>query len=336
MIKDVLNVTGITATAGIGTNMYLAKVAMDIVAKHEEADEFGVRIAEIDEMSYRELLWNHRPLTDFWRVGKGIAKKLEANKMYTMGDVCLKSIENEDLLYKLFGVNAELLIDHAWGYEPCTIKDVRKYKPTTNSISVGQVLSTPYTFVKARLIVREMIEGLSLDLVSKRKVTSQLVLNIGYDIECLTNPKIEKHYDGPITFDFYGRAVPKPAHGTINLDHKTSSTKALTEKILELFDHITNPMLLVRRINIAACNIIDEEKVVEEVHYEQVNLFSNFEEKNKKREKDLKAEKEEIELQRTLISIKNKYGKNAILKGMNLEEGGTAIERNSQVGGHRG
>ncbi len=336
MIQDVLSVTGITATAGIGTNMYLAKVAMDIVAKHEEADEYGVRIAEIDEMSYRKLLWNHRPLTDFWRIGKGIAKKLELNHMYTMGDICLKSIEDEDLLYKLFGVNAELIIDHAWGYEPCTIEDVRKYKPTTNSISVGQVLSTPYNYVKARLIVREMIEGLSLDLVSKRKATSQLVLTLGYDIECLTNPKISKLYSGPITFDFYGRPIPKHAHGTINIDHKTSSTKVLTEKILALFDHIANPILLVRRINIAACNIIDEDKVVKEVHFEQVNLFSNFEEENKKREKKLKDEEEEIKLQRTLVSIKNKYGKNAILKGMNLEEGGTAIERNSQVGGHRG
>ena len=336
MIKDVLNVTGITATAGIGTNMYLAKVAMDIVAKHRDADEYGVRLAEIDEMSYRHLLWSHRPLTDFWRVGKGIAKKLEEHHMYTMGDVCLKSIEDEDLLYKLFGVNAELLIDHAWGWEPCTIEDVRKYKPTTNSISVGQVLHEPYNFVKARLIVREMIEGLSLDLVKKHKVTSQLVLTIGYDVDNLNIPKIRDHYSGPITFDFYGRPVPKHAHGTINIDHKTSSYEILAEKIIELYDHITNMQLLIRRINIAACNIVDENLVEKEVHIKQVDLFSNFEEENKKREITKKREKEELVLERTLLNIKEKYGKNAILKGMNLEKGGTAIDRNSQVGGHRG
>ena len=236
MIEDVFKTTGITATAGIGTNMYLAKVSMDIVAKHAEPNEIGVRIAEIDEMSYRDLLWNHKPLTSFWRIGPGIAKKLEQNGMFTMGDVARCSINNENLLYKLFGVNAELLIDHAWGWEPTTIEDVRNYKPESNSISSGQVLHTPYDYKKTKLIVREMIDNLSLDLVEKGKVTNQLVLTINYDIENLTNPNIK--YNGEITYDHYGRKIPKHAHGTIRLDYKTSSTKVLSRKCIELFDRI--------------------------------------------------------------------------------------------------
>ena len=216
IIQDVYNTTGITATAGIGTNMYLAKVCMDIVAKHCEPNEIGVRIAEIDERKYRELLWNHKPLTSFWRVGPGIAKKLEQNGMYTMGDIARCSINNENLLYKLFGVNAEFVIDHAWGWEPVGIKEVKEYKPSTNSISQGQVLHCPYDYKKTKLIVKEMVDLLSLDLVAKRKITNQLVLTIGYDIENLKSKTIE--YDGETTFDHYGREIPKHAHGTIKLD----------------------------------------------------------------------------------------------------------------------
>ena len=308
IIQDVYDTTGITATAGIGTNMYLAKVCMDIVAKHSEPNEIGVRIAEIDEMSYRKLLWNHKPLTSFWRVGKGIANKLEKNGLYTMGDIARCSLNNENLLYKLFGVNAELLIDHAWGWEPTTIEDVKAYKPERNSISSGQVLHSPYKYEKAKLIVREMIDLLSLDLTDKHLVTKQLVLDIGYDIENLINPTIRRLYDGEITIDSYGREVPKHSHGTINLDYNTSSTKVLSKKCIELFDRIVNKNLLIRKINITACNVINENK----------------------------AKNEDNKVQHTLINIKNKYGKNSILKGMNLEEGATTIDRNNQVGGHKG
>ena len=256
IIQDVYKTTGITATAGIGTNMYLAKVCMDIVAKHCEPNEIGVRIAEIDERKYKELLWNHKPLTSFWRVGPGIAKKLEQNGMYTMGDIARCSINNENLLYKLFGVNAEFLIDHAWGWEPVGIKEVKEYKPSTNSISQGQVLHCPYDYKKTKLIVKEMVDLLSLDLVAKRKITNQLVLTIGYDIENLKSKNIE--YDGETTFDHYGREIPKHAHGTINLDYRTSSTKILLRKCIELYERIINRNLLVRRINITACNIVDE------------------------------------------------------------------------------
>lgn len=333
MIKDVYNTTGITATAGIGTNMYLAKVCMDIVAKHSEPDEIGVRIAEIDEMSYRKLLWKHKPLTDFWRVGRGYCKKLEKYNMHTMGDIARCSIQNEDLLYKIFGVNAELLIDHAWGYEPTTIEEVKNYKPERNSISLGQVLHCPYDYKKTKLIVREMIDLLSLDLVNKYFVTNQLVLTIGYDIENLTNSEIRKNYFGEITTDMYGRKIPKHAHGTINLDFKTSSTRILSKKCMELFDRIINKNLLVRRINITACNLVDESKAKDEVVYEQMNLFTN---NSNSIETDKNQQDEELKLQRVLLDIKNKYGKNTILKVMNLEEGATTIDRNSQVGGHKG
>ena len=335
IIQDVYETTGITATAGIGTNMYLAKVSMDIVAKHTEPNEIGVRIAEIDEMSYRKLLWNHKPLTSFWRVGKGIANKLEKNGLYTMGDIARCSLNNENLLYKLFGVNAELLIDHAWGWEPTTIEDVKAYKPERNSISSGQVLHSPYKYEKAKLIVREMIDLLSLDLTDKHLVTKQLVLDIGYDIENLINPTIRRLYDGEITIDSYGREVPKHSHGTINLDYNTSSTKVLSKKCLELFDRIVNKNLLIRKINITACNVINENKAKNEVVVEQLNLFCSTNDSEQNIEEKKKQE-EDNKLQHTLINIKNKYGKNSILKGMNLEEGATTIDRNNQVGGHKG
>ena len=335
IIKDVYSQTGITATAGIGTNMYLAKVAMDIVAKHAKPNEIGVRIAELDEYSYRKELWNYRPLTAFWRIGPGISKKLEENKIYTMGDIARTSIENEDLLYKLFGVNAELIIDHAWGYEPTTIKEVKSYKPLRNSISQGQVLHTPYNYEKTKIIVKEMIELLSLDLAEKYLTTNQLVLTIEYDIENLSNFDIRNRYEGEITSDRYGRKVPKHSHGTINLDYHTSSSKILTQKCVELYERIINKDLLTRKINIAACNLICEEESKNEKVYEQLDIFKSEEEILRK-EKEKNNQKEEKNLQHTILELKRKYGKNAILKGMNLKEGATTIERNKQVGGHKG
>ena len=330
VIQDVYETTGITATAGIGTNMYLCKVAMDIVAKHVKPDKNGVRIAGLDEMSYRKLLWNHRPITDFWRVGKGYANKLEQHRIYTMGDVAKTSIYNEELLYKLFGVNAELLIDHSWGWECVTIDSIKAYKPTTNSICSGQVLHCPYNYENTRLIVKEMTELLSLDLVKKNLVTNQIVLEIGYDIDNLTDPEIKGKYNGEVTTDRYGRKVPKHAHGTINIDHKTSSTKIIMEATLNLYERIINKDLLVRRLNITANNVtnIADEK---EKSYEQIDLFTNYEEINKNRKK----EADELRIQKAMIDIKQKYGKNAIVKGMNLQKEGTTIERNGQIGGHR-
>ena len=331
VIQDVYETTGITATAGIGTNMYLAKVAMDIVAKHAQPNENGVRIATLDEISYRKLLWNHTPITDFWRVGNGYAKRLEKYKIYTMGDVARTSITNEDLLYRLFGINAELLIDHSWGWEPTTIDKVKQYKPETNSISSGQVLHHPYNYEKTKLIVKEMTELLTLDLVQKQLVTSQLVLTIGYDIESLTNPEISRLYNGEITIDRYGRKVPKHSHGTVNIDHKTSSTKIIMEAVMNLYERIINKDLLTRRINITANNVVNENSVIEEKTFEQVDLFTNYAEITKKKAKE-RAEKE---IQKAMLNIKNKYGKNAIIKGMNLQEGGTTIDRNRQIGGHK-
>jgi len=330
VIQDVYNTTGITATAGIGTNLYLCKVAMDIVAKHVKPDKNGVRIAGLDEMTYRKLLWNHRPITDFWRVGRGYAKKLEKYCIYTMGDVARTSIENEDLLYRLFGVNAELLIDHSWGWEPTTIKNIKAYKPTTNSISSGQVLHCPYNYENTKLIVKEMTELLTLDLVNKNLVTNQIVLNIEYDIDNLTIPEIKNSYKGEIDVDRYGRRVPKHAHGTINLDHKTSSTKLIMEAVINLYKEIVNKNLLVRRLNITANNVVNISTIKEE-KYEQMDLFIDYEELNKKRKK----EQAEREIQKAMIDIKSKYGKNSILKGMNLQKEGTTIERNSQIGGHK-
>ena len=335
MIHDVYKTTGITATGGIGTNMYLAKVAMDIVAKKAEPDEFGVRMSGLDEMSYRRRLWSHRPLTSFWRVGPGIAKKLEDNGMYTMGDVARCSLENEDLLYKLFGVNAELLIDHAWGYEPCTIDGVKSYKPTRNSISSGQVLHCPYTYKKAILIIKEMSDLLALDLVAKKLVTDQLVLTIGYDIENLTNLDIRESYTGPITKDPYGREVPKHSHGTININHKTSSSKVIMEHMLELYERITNKNLLIRRITMVASNVVDENQANKKPVYEQFNLFTDYQEQEEKMEKQKEDEIIDKKIQKVMLDIKKKYGKNSILKGMNYEEGGTTIDRNGQIGGHK-
>lgn len=336
MIKDVYDTTGITATAGIGTNMYLAKIAMDIVAKHVKEDANGVRIAGLDEITYRKKLWEHTPLTDFWRIGSGIARKLEDYGMKTMGDVALCSIENENKLFKLFGINAELIIDHAWGWEPCTIEDIRKYKPSTNSLSSGQVLHEPYDYKRTKLIVREMTELLTLDMVDKHYVTDTIVLTIGYDISNLTIPNIISKYDGEITKDHYGRKVPKPAHGTIRLDHQTSSTNIIMKAVIELFDKIVNPLLLSRRINIAVCNLINEDKVEKKTTYRQLDIFSNYEKDSKLKEEQLEKEKEERKLQKVVLDIKHKYGKNAILKGMNLEEGATTIERNEEIGGHKG
>ena len=336
IIEDVYKTTGITATAGIGTNMYLAKIAMDIVAKHIKPNEYGVRIAGLDEITYRKKLWNHKPITDFWRVGKGTSKRLEKYNMFTMGDIAEKSITDEKLLYKLFGVNAELLIDHAWGYEPCTIEIAKNYKPSTTSLSSGQVLHVPYNYEKARLIVREMAELLSLDLVEKHFVTDHLVLTIGYDIENLTNPKIRDLYDGEITTDMYGRQTPKHSHGTIRLDHKTSSSKIISDKFIELYEDIINKNLLTRRITIAVCNLENDDKIKTQKVYKQFDLFSdNFKEDNKYKQ-EIELEKKEKNIQKAILKIKNKYGKNSILKGMNLIEGGTTIERNRQVGGHKG
>lgn len=329
VIQDVYTTTGITATAGIGTNLYLAKVAMDVGAKHVKMDKNGVRIAELDEMSYRRMLWSHKPITDFWRVGRGYAKKLEKYRIYTMGDVARMSIQNEELLYKLFGVNAELLIDHSWGWECATIKSIKEYKPEKKSIGSGQVLHCPCTFEQTKIVVKEMAELLSLDLVQKQFVTSQLVLTIGYDIENLTNQEISKLYSGEITVDHYGRKIPKHAHGTINLDHNTSSTRIITEAVVKSYSEIVNDKLLVRRINLTANNVIDERDEKEEC--EQINLFADYDEINKRRKK----EKEEREIQKAMLNIKSKYGKNAVLKGMNLQADGTTIERNGLIGGHK-
>lgn len=332
MVLDVLETTGITATAGIGTNLYLCKIAMDIYAKHCEPDKNGVRIAELDEMSYRRILWDHRPLTDFWRVGRGISKKLEEHGMYTMGDVARCSVGresdyyNEDLLYKLFGVNAELLIDHAWGWEPTEISDIKSYRPESSSLSSGQVLQEPYEFSKAKLVLKEMADLLSLELVSKRIVTDQIVLTVGYDIESL-----KKSYSGAVETDRYGRKIPKTAHSSENIGRYTSSTKLICETAMKLFDRIVDKELLVRRMYIVANHIITENDAEKEREYVQLNLFSDTE-KQEAEENELKKEKD---MQKAILKIKSKYGKNSIIKGMNLKEGATALERNRQIGGHK-
>ena len=341
IIRDVLDSTGITATAGIGTNLYLCKVAMDIVAKHVEPDEHGVRIAELDEMSYRRLLWNHRPLTDFWRVGHGYQKKLEAAGLFTMGDIARCSLGgdneyyNEDLLYNMFGVNAELLIDHAWGWESTTIDLVKSYKPETNSISSGQVLQYPYDSEKGKLIVREMTDLLVLDLVEKKLVTDQMVLTIGYDIDNLTDAKIKNRYKGEVTTDHYGRKVPKHAHGTANLNRQTSSTQIIMNAVMNLYDRIINPNLLIRRVTVVANHLVDESQVKETEQYEQLDLFTDYTALERERSEEEKRLSKERKLQEAMLSVKKKFGKNAILKGMNLQEGATTIERNRQIGGHK-
>ena len=336
MILDVLDATGITATAGIGTNLFLCKVAMDIVAKHIPADKNGVRIAELDEMSFRRQLWTHQPITDFWRVGRGYAKKLEEHGMFTMGDVAKCSHENEDLLYRLFGKNAELLIDHAWGWEPCTVEAVKAYRPSENSLGSGQVLHCPYTADKARLVLREMAESLALDLVSKRLVTDQVIVTVGYDIENLTDPTRRQYYTGPVVSDHYGRRIPKHAHGTERLEIHTSSTKRIMGAATALFDRLVDPNLLIRRLNIVAGHVIPEDDVKKrDSGFEQLDLFGDYTAQKAKQEQEDAELARERKMQETMLAIKRKYGKNAILKGMNLEEGATAKDRNDQIGGHR-
>ena len=336
IIRDVLQTTGITATAGIGTNLYLCKIAMDIVAKHMPADKNGVRIASLDEQSYRRLLWDHRPLTDFWRVGRGIASRLEAHGLYTMGDIARCSVGaeqeyyNEELLYKLFGINAQLLIDHAWGWEDARIADIKAYRPVSSSLASGQVLKEPYPAEAARLVTREMTDLLVMDLVDKGLMTDQLTITLGYDVENLTDPARRAGYAGEIKKDFYGRQVPKHAHGTVTLPRYSSSTRLITEAAMELFDRIADPRLTIRRINVSAGRILPEEDVPEPDHG-QMSLFEDPE-AEKKQAEQLKRERER---QKALLSIRRKYGKNAILKGMNLEKGATAVERNGQIGGHK-
>lgn len=344
MIREVLAQTGITATAGIGTNLYLCKVAMDIVAKHAPADENGVRMASLDEMSYRRLLWNHKPLTDFWRVGKGYARRLEGVGLFTMGDIARCSIGketefyNEDLLYRLFGINAELLIDHAWGWEPTTIADVKGYQPENNSVSSGQVLSCPYPFEKARIVTKEMAELMALDLVAKKLVTDQLVLTVGYDVENMKNAATDGGYQGEIVADYYGRLVPKHAHGTENLKEFSSSAKEISEAVLAIFDRVLDPTLLVRRINVAANHVIAESEAEKKEKYEQLDLFHDFSlgsDATKQEEKEKERLQREKKMQQAILGLQKRYGKNAVLKGTDLEEGATTRERNGQIGGHK-
>ena len=333
MIRDILGETGITATAGIGTNLYLCKIAMDIIAKHVPADKDGVRIGELDEKSYREKLWDHQPLTDFWRVGRGYARKLNSVGLYTMGDIARCSLGgqadfyNEDLLYKMFGVNAELLVDHAWGWEPCTMAAIKAYKPEANSIGSGQVLQEPYPFQKARVVVREMADSLSLELAGKELTTDQLVLDVGYDIDNIGKGNCGSR----VTTDHYGRKVPKPAHGSQNLPKRTSSTRILTEAALTLFDRIANPSLLVRRLTLSASRVLPCGTDVPADNYEQLNLFTP----NEKRAEDTARDEKEKKMQDAILGIRSKYGKNALLKGFNFEEGATARDRNQQIGGHK-
>ncbi len=341
IVLDVLDTTGITATAGIGTNLYLAKVAMDIWAKHTKPDKSGVRVAAMDEMSYRRLLWDHRPLTDFWRVGPGYAKKLEAQGLYTMGDIARCSIGkptdyyNEDLLYKMFGVNAELLIDHAWGYEPVTMADIKAYKPEAKSIGSGQVLTYPYPCGKARMVAWEMADQLALDLVGQRLATNQLTLTVGYDIDNLRDSERRKQYHGEIKTDRYGRQIPKHAHGTANLDEYTASSKRITAVILELFDRIVDKNLLIRRMYLTANRVEGEDSLPPEPAMEQLDLFTDYAANQAKKELEAAELARERKLQEAMLGIKSKYGKNAILKGTNLMDGATAAERNSKIGGHR-
>ena len=335
MIRDVLKTTGITATAGIGTNMYLCKVAMDIMAKHVPADKDGVRIGELDEMTYRQQLWNHKPLTDFWRVGRGIADRLAFYGIDTMGKIARMSLENENLLYKLFGVNVELLIDHAWGWEPCTMDYVKAYRPESSSFSSGQVLQNPYDFRKARVVLQEMADAAALNLVAKKLVTDQLVLTIGYDVESLKRPDIKARYKGPVTTDHYGRQVPKHAHGTANLGRQTSSSSLITKAVMALYDRIVNRDLLIRRINLTTNNVIDEAVAKRKAVPLQLDLFTDYEAEEKRRREEQAALDKERRMQETQLAIKRRFGKNAILKGLNFEEGATARDRNAQIGGHK-
>ena len=338
VLKDVLRETGITATAGIGTNLYLAKIAMDIVAKHIPADKDGVRIAELDEMSYRRQLWDHRPLTDFWRIGHGIARRLEQNELYTMGMVARCSIENEEKLYKLFGINAELIIDHAWGWEPCTIDLIKAYRPENNSFSNSQVLQSPYPASKARIVAQEMADNLSLHLVEKKLTASQLGLYINYDVENMENQDIQKMKIDVVS-DYYGRLAPKPAHGNVRLQFPTASSAIIINTILHIFDSIVNPKLLIRRITVDAYNILPEsignESQMTSRQPVQLDIFTDYDNYEKQKKQQTDSLKKERKMQEAVIGIKRKYGKNAILKGLNFEEGATAKERNRQIGGHK-
>lgn len=335
IIQDILSETGITATAGIGTNLFLCKVAMDIVAKNIPPDKNGVRIAELNEMSYRQMLWSHQPLTDFWRVGHGYARKLKEHGMFTMGDVALCSVTHEELLYTLFGKSAELLIDHAWGWEPCTIKDIKTYRPASQSLGISQVLPCPYSAEKAKLVLREMADQLVLDLADKKLVTNQLVLTVGYDIENLAVPQRCSNYQGPVVLDSYGRQIPRHAHGTASLSCHTASSKELIRAASDLFDRIVNPILLIRRLSITANHTVPERSVSTPILYEQMNLFTDYAALEKKRKKEQAELERDKKLQQAILTIKKKYGRNAILRGMSLEEGATARERNKQIGGHK-
>lgn len=335
IIRAVLKETGITATAGIGSNMYLCKIAMDIKAKKMPPDRDGVRIAELDEMSYRRELWDHRPLTDFWRVGSGIAKSLAASGMFTMGDIARKSLTNENLLYKLFGVNAELLIDHAWGWEPVTMAQVKAYRPESKSINSGQVLQSAYTVERARVVALEMADSVSYELLEKGVVTDQIVLTVGYDVESLTNPSIANGYHGKIHVDRYGRKVPVHAHGTINLNSPTSLATKLVEKTAELYDRIINPKLLVRRLNLSLNHLISEKELAHKTTVRQLDLFADPEEERKKDDAEKNKRERERRQQEAILHLRQKFGKNIILKGINFAEGATQKDRNSQIGGHK-
>lgn len=336
IIRDVLYQTGITATAGIGTNLYLAKIAMDIMAKHMPADKNGVRIAELDEMSYRRQLWNYRPLRSFWRVGSGIARKLEAHGIDTMGKIARCSVHNEELLYRLFGVNAELLIDHAWGWEPCTIAMVKAYRPASSSIGCGQVLSCPYTTTKALAVMMEMADELSLSLLDKHLLTNQLVMTVGYDSASLSNPSIRQGYHGPVSTDHYGRPVPQHAHGTITLKRQTSSARMIIEAATKLFGRIVNTNLLIRRLNLTACQVVTEEYVTHERKQPvQLDLFTDYEKLHQKEEQETAVLTKERKMQETILQLKKRFGRNAVLRGLNFAEGATGRERNAQIGGHK-
>ncbi len=341
MIRAVLEDTGITATAGIGTNLYLAKVAMDIVAKHIAPDENGARIACLDEKEYRRQLWDYEPLTDFWRVGRGYRDKLHEHGLFTMGDIARCSLgkardyHNEELLYRLFGVNAELLIDHAWGWEPCRMEDIKAYKPQSNSIGSGQVLPCPYSFDRARLVVREMADLVALELVDKGLVTDQMVLTVGYDRENLADGRESGRYQGAVTTDRYGRKVPKHGHGTANLERPVSSARLITEAVMELFDRIVSPELMIRRIYLTACRVTDEALAGSRKMAEQLDMFTDYEALERQRREEEERLEREKRMQKAVVDIKKKFGRNAILKGMNLVEGATAKERNGQIGGHK-
>lgn len=346
VIQDVLKSTGITATAGIGENLYLCKIAMDVMAKHIKPDKDGVRIAELNERTYREKLWSHKPITDFWRVGKGYAKKLAENGIYTMGDIAKCSVGgrddwyNEELLYKLFGVNAELLIDHSWGWEPCTIKDIKQYKPDAKSLGSGQVLHEPYDFEMAMIVLKEMTESLVLDMVDKGLVTDQIVLTVSYDIENLTDPVRRAFYKGEIKTDAYGRKIPKHAHGTENFNEKTSSTSLIMDGMIRLYKRITNDKLLIRKLSISFNNLVDEKEAASKTEFKQLSIFDYCDvagdKSSDKKDKDKQASLEkEKKMQQVMIDVKKKFGKNAILKGMSLQEGATAKDRNNQIGGHK-